>query len=72
MLLASQRGTLNDRGVNGDILVFAMCALDALGIPLMMGPGTVLVSQDRPGSEPVHETSMAGIRQLNALFRSAA
>lgn len=47
---------LNGRSVNGDIhdiQVFAMCALDALGIPLMLGRAAEIVSQDAISGEPI-------------------
>ncbi len=43
----------NDHSVNGDVQVFAMCALDALGIPLMLGRGAEVVSQDALSGEPI-------------------
>jgi hypothetical protein len=49
-LFAIQSGEPKDQR---DVQVFAMCALDALGIPLMLGRSAEIVSQDALSGEPI-------------------
>lgn len=44
----------------GGATVHAMCAVDALGIPAMLGTDVVITSSDPAGGEPITVTSRAG------------